>query len=399
MGNLLNILGLITLFLIIVCLSFIFVEVILRIFSALREKFFYQPVHRKDFIDKGCHPYVDWVENLSVPMFKYLPIGIRFFNDENTFLRNCAKNNSVGFRTYEFTKKKEDELRIVFLGGSAAWGCGSSSNETNITGHLEKMINDKKTFLRNKTHCKVFNLAQVNGTQTQDILSLIFYANELEPDYVITYTGWNELITNYGMDENLVKKHKVFYIEEMGGWEPTQLPIIKKKVIKKFFFDLFLSNFKIIKFFLKTNSKKKFNISDRISKNLKPYSSIVVRNFKIIENISKSFNFEVIHFLQPNIYRKSFLSKTENKAVELYEKFRPVHGGKKFGNYLKNTDIYKFICDDISNTYINVINLLDFFNGEKKTIFYNLVHLNDLGYKLVAEEIYVNLLKNMKSLN
>ena len=83
--------------------------------------------------------------------------------------------------------------------------------------------------------------------------------------------------------------------------------------------------------------------------------------------------------------------------MELYEKFRPVHGGKKFGNYLKNTDIYKFICDDISNTYINVINLLDFFNGEKKTIFYNLVHLNDLGYKLVAEEIYVNLLKNMKN--
>ena len=394
MGNLLNILGLITLFLIIVCLSFIFIEVILRIFSALREKFFYQTVYRKDFIDKEYHPYLDWVDNLSVPMFKYLTIGIRFFNDENTFLKNCAKNNSVGFRTYEFTKKKEDELRIVFLGGSAAWGMGSSSNETNITGHLEKMINDKKTFPKNKTHCKVFNLAQVCGTQTQDILSLIFYANELEPDYVITYTGWNELITNYEMNENLVKKHKVFPIPELEGWEPTLLPIIKKKVTKIFFFELLLSNFKIIKFFLKTNSKKNLNISDRISKNLKTYSSIVVRNFKIIENISKAFNFKVIHFLQPNIFEQSKLSDYEKSIINNpYLTPAGISAAFKVG-YPKLIDVNQRLTDDniLSFDISNILN-----NREDGVeVFLDFGHVNHIANEIIADHM-VNLL--LPSLN
>ena len=34
------------------------------------------------------------------------------------------------------------------------------------------------------------------------------------------------------------------------------------------------------------------------------------------------------------------------------------------------------------------------FKEEKQSVYYTLVHLNDLGYKLVAERIYKNLLAN-----
>ena len=58
--------------------------------------------------------------------------------------------------------------------------------------------------------------------------------------------------------------------------------------------------------------------------------------------------------------------------------------------------IYKYICNESEKKSLNVINLLDIFKSEKRSVFYTLVHLNDLGYKLIAEEIYENLLAKQK---
>jgi len=403
MNNLFNIAFLISSFLLILCLIILSVEILLRIIVFFKKIFFYQNIQRKDFISKEYHTYLHWVENLDKPIFKYLPIGIRFFNENNEILNNYVKNNSMGFRTYEFTKKKEDELRIVLLGGSTAWGAGSSSNETNIAGYLEKIINNNKKLLGSKTHAKVFNLSQVLSTITQDILSLIFHVNELEPDIVITFAGWNELITSYKLDERILNKYKLFYLSEMENWEPTQLPKIKKKIIKNLIGEWIIDNIQIFKIF--SNKKKIYlapNIkildhTDHVSKNLKLNSMIVVRNYNIIEKISKGFNFTVIHFLQPNLYRKLLLSKSEIKILELYNEYRPIHGGKKIANFLENTNIYQYICDESSKTSLNVVSLLDIFNKEKESIYYTLVHFNDLGYRLTAEIIYKNLLVNQNN--
>ena len=381
-------------------LIFLLIEIFLSIFVFLKNKLFYKLVARKDFISKKYHLYLNWIENLNEPMFKYIPVGIRIFNDNNRLLGEIVKNNSRGFRTHEFSKKREEELRIILLGGSAAWGMGSSSNDTNISGHLEKIINTDKKLLGTKTNAKVFNLSQCTGTITQDILSLIFNLKEIEPDVVISYVGWNELVTNYRLDKKILSKYNFFYLGEMDNWEPTHLPKIRKRVIKNLLKNYFLENSKLFSFILgyktisKTHPLDKIDVTDKISKNLKLNSSVVINNFNIIKNISKGFNFKIIHFLQPNLYRKSFLSSSESKILELYNEHRPVHGGKKIANFLKNTNIYEFVCDESSKKYLNVINLLDIFKEEKQSVYYTLVHLNDLGYKLVAERIYKNLLAN-----
>ena len=40
-------------------------------------------------------------------MFKYMPIGFRIFNKKNDNLKEVAKINSLGFRSEEFTEKKD----------------------------------------------------------------------------------------------------------------------------------------------------------------------------------------------------------------------------------------------------------------------------------------------------
>ena len=218
-------------------------------------------------------------------MYSYIPIGFRHFNLDNKLIENSSKINSLGFRTYEFSKKQKNELRIVLLGGSTAWGCGSSSNETNISGHLEKIINTKKVLLGEKMYSKVFNLSQASGTLTQDILSLIFYTNELDADIVITLTGWNELITSYDLDKKILNKHKFFYLGEMYHWKPTQIPEVRKEVVKSLALEWLSENSEILKLFLKNKSKSNIDITEKISKNLKLNSSIMVENFNIIKKI------------------------------------------------------------------------------------------------------------------
>ena len=97
-------------------LILLLIEIFLSVFVFLKNKLFYETVVRKDFISKKYHIYLNWIENLNEPMFKYIPVGLRIFNDNNRLLGEIAKNNSRGFRTHEFSKKREDELRIVVSG-------------------------------------------------------------------------------------------------------------------------------------------------------------------------------------------------------------------------------------------------------------------------------------------
>ena len=84
-----------------------------------------------------------------------------------------------------------------------------------------------------------FNLAQVNATQTHDILTLSLYAIKVRPQIVISFTGWNELVTNKGYKKEILQNYGIFYIEELEGWESDDLTGNKKKFLKKYF--IFLS--------------------------------------------------------------------------------------------------------------------------------------------------------------
>src|SRR5262249_31670730 len=53
--------------------------------------------------------------------------------------------------------KAENERVVLFTGGSAAWGVGATSNETNIAGRMQAILNGKQA----KYHYTVLNLAMI----------------------------------------------------------------------------------------------------------------------------------------------------------------------------------------------------------------------------------------------
>ena len=99
--------------------------------------------------------------------------------------------------------------------------------------------------------------------------------------------------------------------------------------------------------------------------------------------------------MQPYVYRKRLLTPDEQQIVELYDHARPVHGGVETGDYLRDNNIYRGLLqnvEELNGAAGSVTDLCDVFQNEPETMFYTLVHLNDLGYEKIAKSIYETIL-------
>ncbi len=91
------------------------------------------------------------------------------------------------------------------------------------------------------------------------------------------------------------------------------------------------------------------------------------------------------------------MTESEKRITKLYDHVRPVHGGESFGKFLKNNSIYSLITKKLKErNNVEFHNLEEMFENSKDNIFFTLVHMNDKGYKLVAEKISEVLLKKIR---
>lgn len=103
-------------------------------------------------------------------------------------------NNSYGFRTREFPRKKgPDDFYVLCFGGSTTWGC-SDSNDNTWPGVLERKL--KERYPRRRIF--VFNLAIDAGCSPMSLVNYCLVGVHLQPDLVVVYHGVNELWTGLG---------------------------------------------------------------------------------------------------------------------------------------------------------------------------------------------------------
>ena len=378
-------------------LSLILIEIVIHFFDKLKNFFIYNLKKRKDFLSPSYHKYLNRYESKK-PLFKYLPIGYRFFNSEDEEISG-VQCNSLGFRCPEFKEKQANVIRVVLMGGSAAWGSGATNNDNTISGHLEQILNEKYGKTSFKFEC--INLAQINNYISQDLLNANLFFSKLKPDYVVSFAGWNEIAACYLLDQKKLESFGTYFMEEVGELGPVSLASYRKELIKKFYLKYLVDNSKIISFFLKKSEKKNYFFDEKkFIKEIDLSSKIFIEHMRKFYLMSKGYNFNYIQFLQPHIYKKANLTESEKKITKLYDSVRPVHGGKSFGEFLKNNSIYKEILRNYKNTEnVDCFNLENIFENNKDEIFFTLVHMNDKGYKLVANNISEILAKKLKIKN
>ena len=373
--------------------TIIIFEIIIRIKESISDL-----LHPNDFVQnfyKDYHKYINYYASWDDSLFDYDQIvGMRLLNIKNKNFEKFIKVNKLGFRTHEF-EKKDDEFIIVFNGSSAAFGSGATSNETMISTILEKKLNHISS-----KKIKIYNLAQINNFQTQEIVTLIFLFNKLKPNMVLSLNGWNELTANNIMSDKTIKKYQIFNITELEGWKP---PAVKSIKIKNFlsssylFLEDYLKCLKYFTFFKASNINKR----DRDKKNYRNFeqsiregSKLYIKNLEIFKKLSIGFNFKYFSFLQPYITEKK-LTSDEKKLLDYRKKENPLLKNEDMVSELyKIKNIYKFIDEDSkSNKSLKLFNLYDVFKNEDSNIFYNMVHMNDIGQEIIANKIF-ELIKN-----
>lgn len=133
---------------------------------------------------------------------EYKPIG--FFESVKTFLLNGSYVCEFRGQKYLF-QKPANTFRIFALGGSAT--AGIESDQTTWPYKLEKKLNQVKP---GGYRYEVINLAQCGDSSAQEYLYLRTNAY-LNPDLVIVYDGYNDLIQSNASAANYIMVSKKTY--------------------------------------------------------------------------------------------------------------------------------------------------------------------------------------------
>jgi hypothetical protein len=105
------------------------------------------------------------------------------------------ENNAQGFPMREAVDiakvrpKAHNERVVILSGGSAAWGVGTTSNETNVAGRLQSLLNEGKSSYR----YTVLNLSIGGWVSTQQMIALALYGRNLQADWLVTMDGVNDV--------------------------------------------------------------------------------------------------------------------------------------------------------------------------------------------------------------
>lgn len=381
---------------------FVAAELLTRLFVTIKERFFVEVISRKAYLHANYHPYIDWAESWDKAMFQYHPIGFRHFNLNNP-LPDQVETNDLGYRTDKLEPPESDTFTVVILGGSHVWGVGARNNSETVAAHLESLLNDGFPLPLGRKQCRVFNLAHCNGSQTQDVLSLAFHGLRVAPDAVVSITGWNELVGNYPMRTDLLSAYRTFYLTELEGWEPLQVPNNAKNTLFKAAGVWARRHSKLASRFWRParnpHHQYRYDVEE-LKGRISIASELFVEHLALLEGMGRAHGFEHLQFLQSNLYRKPQLTEDEARVIDLYDNLRPVHGGKPVGDFLRQTDIYADVMERVAadpRVTGPVTNLADLYKDDPRHIFYSLVHITDLGCRLEAEVIADDILKRFAS--
>lgn len=294
-----------------------------------------------------------WLRNRHIiseityyPIDKYHPIlGWTLkenLNKVNVY-NGSVSSNSAGIRgKKEYSIEKTNKTRILTIGDSFTFGEGINDNKTFST-YLEKMYENSE----------VINMG-VHGYGTdQQLLKLKISGLKYNPDIVILGFYYNDIYRNELSFRDFVKPK---FILKNGNLTLTNVPVISPKEYEKAFRLRTFNYLKILKdkfFGQKINEEKNFNLSYRLLE-------------EIIKE-SQSANATPIFVYLP---RKKEVIKNKSPGKLFLE-----------------------VCNKEKVTCINPIpKIRNFLKNESNPESYFEYHYGEEIHKLIAEEIYENLM-------
>ncbi len=308
-------------------------------------------------------PQMEYYDQISCEFKPY----VMFFNKRN-FLSNTVNTDSNGFR-FNIIKNKaysledlynEKEVSLV-VGGSTAFGFGSSSDYNTISSQL--------SILSNEIYIN-FGATAFNSMQ-ELFLYINFFQRFKKIKNVIILSGINDLFLSFS--QKFDPWGNYFFKTEY------EKLFLKTKNIKDKIYSLFEN---------KKNINYKFNV------NYKEINLLYEKIFNIWSNLERSNNFNVYFFLQPfpswfnkNLTKEEIslfdlLDNSDNKAHLILKEI------SNFNIYQKYSSIIKQSLKKNSIKYINLNEEILINDKKNDWLFVDRVHMTDEGYSMLAKLIF-----------
>tara|TARA_Y100000589_G_C27195045_1_gene646422 strand:- start:3276 stop:4553 length:1278 start_codon:yes stop_codon:yes gene_type:complete len=373
-----------------------------------REEIFYRELYKLNYFQTTTNPYLEFnrLEIHPTSMFS-LP--------KTSNLKELINNNTVsldqnGYRSNPYLDKTQSIKKcIVFLGSSAAFGIGSTSNSNTIPSLINRELGD---------NYRVYNLAVPSWNSRQELISIINFISKKESSKCnsissISFTGTTDIYSIESSRKNSLYDNKESRIELLSTPEHFNLlsnnlenanksrQSIKfnlKIIFQKIFYKLFGKIIPYVKNNLNTNlmSENKLN-NQPLSNDFKIFINQQIESFiinqKIINNIAISQGGKHLVVLQPDLNnhnpkernwwkyandRITFQLSNQKclNSIDLRSKLISMQPHYDFSNFSKPISLKESI-------------LLGKFKNKdlSKYLFFDNSHLTDTGYKVVAEII------------
>ena len=268
--------------------------------------------------------------------------------------------DTEGFRSTYIKNPAPEKLAIV-IGGSAAFGQGLSNDNNTFASHISR-LNDKY---------RVINAGTVGFLSGQELSQMVHVLDRLAPSIYIVFDGWNDIFDPY------------MYT---GIWPINGGPIG------------FNNTFFMVEKQLADSFHNKHQSGNVTAMDLSPASKTFKSEHEYfkeiistyISNISRMNAFanarkaKFLIVFQPELTNKKTLSKDEEESLNNWNNAYKYHDKKIPDNYNQLIQYAKKLCNEQNIAYID-INKEKLFSENSHTLFYDVVHPNEEGHKIIAE--------------
>lgn len=285
--------------------------------------------------------------------------------------------NETGFRDSPIEPRAPEQYRILLLGGSAAWGWGSSANRHTISGALEEMLNEDSS----GTTYRVMNGAYLAWTSLQERITLLELYELFDPDLVISFSGFNDVISvQYGNKRELLRLE---YSMVEDAVENNLKPMSTMRAIRKVGGTLGIWRL-VVYFREQVHTAKKGRVDYKPKRSRRGMPKVVDR-YSSMASYTESRGGRYLLVLQPDIYTSGKrLTREESMVKEWLDSRNSENFDPTFKQYRSD------LVDGLSALSAGGLRITDMqrvFDDIEETMFTDDSHFNDSGYREIAKAL------------
>ena len=268
--------------------------------------------------------------------------------------------NSDGFRGSEINLTTQENYRIFVIGGSAVFGSGMYTDDETFPSELDNKFKQKYDYI------DVINAGIPNITSFDELYNINEKIIQLDPNMIVVYDGANDVhykrinetvISGTGDDISSIKDFQKYLRTPVVLYRHVLEPMM-------------------------TAEKPTYHYD---SESADLVASLWHKRMTEICTISNEKNIEVVVILQPTIYHgiKPF-TDFENSKLNEWDSEKNTAYKKTFEHLIQKSK-------ELNNCSL-VLDFSDVFDNTHEGVYFDSVHLNNLGNKIIADKIYEKIL-------